>query len=496
MKSFILLSSLSIAFGLSAIQANAQQSASPPATPIDVSAFNELVKGAKWDDAAAWVDAALKESPDSTRLLSLSLQLANQTIRSQPEASEKRFSGLIDKWCSSESLTAESARNLSMATNTASMMLMQKDRNPEAIALVERSLKTVSNAGETVRAVRRDLESNLARIYSRAGKSEDALKLMRSSVESVKLGFEQGTEDLRELVRVTNTFSGMFDDTNTEEVSDRVKYAESLVLKRLDSNSAQLNDLSAYVSLRSSQLSQLIYSDPARGIELAKELQSRLDVFSVPTDANELRQFESFGKSLKQTLARLESSMVRERLVGTAAPEYDPQSFVGMAPTSLAELKGKVVLLDFWAVWCGPCIATFPHLRDWHDAYAEKGFAVLGMTSDQGYVWDETKEMAVRGTDVSHEQELEMLASFRKHHNLRHGFVLTPKGSEYNKQLAVSGIPQAVLLDKQGVIRMIKVGSGAKNAKDLEEAIKKLLAEDTKPAEPGNKPNAGVGATQ
>ena len=495
MKSFILHSGLSIALGLASIQGHAQESASPPATPVDVSEFNELVKGAKWDDAAAWVDAALKESPDSPRLLSLSLQLANNTMRSQPEASEKRYAGLIDKWCSSESLTTESARNLSMATNMASMMLMQKDKGPEAIALAERSLKAVSSAGDKVRTIRRDLESNLARLYTRSGKSADALTLMRGSLETVKAGVEQGTEDLRELVRVTNTFSGMFGENNADEVNDRIKYVETLVIQKLDSNSVQLNDLSAYFSLRSSQLSQLTYSDPARGLELAKELQARLDAFPVPSDANELRQLDAFVKSLKPTLSRLESSMVRERLVGTVAPEFEPQSFVGMDSTTLAGLKGKVVLLDFWAVWCGPCIATFPHLRDWHDAYADKGFAILGMTSDQGYVWDETKEQAVRGTDVSHEQELEMLASFRKHHNLRHGFVLTPKGGEYNKQLAVSGIPQAVLLDKQGVIRMIKVGSGPKNAKDLEEAIEKLLAEDTKPAEPAKK-NGSVGSTQ
>jgi len=495
MKSFILHSGLSIALGLASIQGHAQESASPPATPVDVSEFNELVKGAKWDDAAAWVDAALKESPDSPRLLSLSLQLANNTMRSQPEASEKRYAGLIEKWCSSESLTTESARNLSMATNMASMMLMQKDKGPEAIALAERSLKAVSSAGDKVRTIRRDLESNLARLYTRSGKSADALTLMRGSLETVKAGVEQGTEDLRELVRVTNTFSGMFGENNADEVNDRIKYVETLVIQKLDSNSVQLNDLSAYFSLRSSQLSQLTYSDPARGLELAKELQARLNAFPVPSDANELRQLDAFVKSLKPTLSRLESSMVRERLVGTVAPEFEPQSFVGMDSTTLAGLKGKVVLLDFWAVWCGPCIATFPHLRDWHDAYADKGFAILGMTSDQGYVWDETKEQAVRGTDVSHEQELEMLASFRKHHNLRHGFVLTPKGGEYNKQLAVSGIPQAVLLDKQGVIRMIKVGSGPKNAKDLEEAIEKLLAEDTKPAEPAKK-NGSVGSTQ
>jgi hypothetical protein len=76
-----------------------------------------------------------------------------------------------------------------------------------------------------------------------------------------------------------------------------------------------------------------------------------------------------------------------------------------------------------------------------------------------------------------------MLESFRSFHKLQHGFVLTPKGGEYNKKLAVSGIPQAVLLDKQGVIRMIRVGSGPKNAHDLEEMIQKLLAEGQKPTD-------------
>ena len=42
------------------------------------------------------------------------------------------------------------------------------------------------------------------------------------------------------------------------------------------------------------------------------------------------------------------------------------------------ELEGKVVLIDFWAVWCGPCIATFPHLREWRDKYSDKGLVIIG----------------------------------------------------------------------------------------------------------------------
>ena len=477
MRSLFRFASLTLAIAFSTIQASAQEVASSPAETVPVAEFNELVKSAKWDEAAAWVDDALKVNPNSTKLLALSFQLANQTMRAQPDASEKRFAGLIDKWCVDQPLSIESARRLSLATSMLGSMLIQRKRLPEALEVAQRSLAAVTAAGDSLRPVRRELESLNVRLLMQAEKKEDALKLIRNSVDSVKSGVAQGTEDLRDLVRVTNSFSQMFDETNTDEVNDLIQIVETLVLQKLDSKDYGLNDLSAFLSLRASQINELSYSNPVKGIEVADEMKARLEAFPVPVDANELKQFEAMGKSLKSLYPRLESSMVRERLVGTTAPEYDAQSFVGMEETSLAGLKGKVVLLDFWAVWCGPCIATFPHLRDWHDHYAEKGFAILGMTSDQGFVWDQDKKQAVRGSDVSHEQELEMLVSFRKHHELRHGFVLTPKGSGYNKQLAVYGIPQVVLLDKQGVVRMIKVGSGPKNAKALKEMIEKLLAE-------------------
>ncbi len=269
MKSSIVFASLSLAIGFPAIQSGAQESASPPASTIEVSEFNELVKGSKWDDAAAWVDAALKENPDSSKLLSLSLQLANQTMRAQPEAAAKRFSELIDKWCSSQKLTIESARNLYSATSMYSAMLMQKDRGPEAIEVSRRSLTTVAAAGDSVRAIRRDLESNLARNLKRAEHSADALALMRASFDNVKTGVIEGTDDLRDLVKVTNTFSGLFDDDNAEEVSDRSKYVENLLIQKLDAQPILFTNLAAYFSFRSAQLSQLIYSDPARVVPQA-----------------------------------------------------------------------------------------------------------------------------------------------------------------------------------------------------------------------------------
>ncbi len=92
-----------------------------------------------------------------------------------------------------------------------------------------------------------------------------------------------------------------------------------------------------------------------------------------------------------------------------------------------------------------------------------------------GYRWDSEKQTQVTEKDAPLDVELEMLEEFRKSHKLEHGFVVTPKESDYSQKFGVTGIPQAVLVDQDGVIQMIRVGSGEKNAEELEAKIKSLL---------------------
>ena len=92
-------------------------------------------------------------------------------------------------------------------------------------------------------------------------------------------------------------------------------------------------------------------------------------------------------------LIRLGSSIERAKrlaaLVGKDATPLEAEAWVNGTPLADADLKGKVVLLDFWAVWCGPCIATFPHLREWQEKYADKGLVIVGLTDYYNFTWDE-----------------------------------------------------------------------------------------------------------
>lgn len=130
----------------------------------------------------------------------------------------------------------------------------------------------------------------------------------------------------------------------------------------------------------------------------------------------------------------------------------------GGAPVDLKSLRGKVVLIDFWAYSCINCQRATPHLVDWYDAYRERGFEVIGVHTPE-YAFEKEEANVVSGAkDLGITYPVAMDNAFSTWTNYRNRYW-----------------PAHYLIDKQGVVRHIKFGEG--DYANTEKLIRQLLSD-------------------
>ena len=172
---------------------------------------------------------------------------------------------------------------------------------------------------------------------------------------------------------------------------------------------------------------------------------------------------------------------MRLALVGATAPEISSETWLGAAPQELSALKGKVVVVDFWATWCPPCRDVMPALNAMSRKHKAAGLEVLGVTRfyTSGFMPNSAADVhkGERVAEMTEETFVPHLEEFKKRLDIDYPFVVGEKGHFESYQ--ISGIPTLAVIGRDGKIAMVKVGSGGE--KLLEAAVERLLKADSAP---------------
>ncbi|MGC2167090.1 MAG: TlpA disulfide reductase family protein [Gallionella sp.] len=122
---------------------------------------------------------------------------------------------------------------------------------------------------------------------------------------------------------------------------------------------------------------------------------------------------------------------------------------------TLNEFRGKVLYVDFWASWCGPCAQAFPFLNTTANTFRDRGLQVVGINVD---------EHADDANKFLHKHPADFL-------------IVADAKAQCPKDFAVMGMPSSYLIDRKGVIRYTHLGFRQSDTEQLKQQIEQLLAE-------------------
>jgi thiol-disulfide isomerase/thioredoxin len=214
-------------------------------------------------------------------------------------------------------------------------------------------------------------------------------------------------------------------------------------------------------------------------IQLAMTLADAYQAASQVEKAREMMAFEAaFAEKISQVIQatgtppqkraatggylQVRDRSVQLNLLGKETPEVSVKEWLIGEPTAISELRGRVVLLEFWATWCKPCQEMFPKLKELHENEGPKGLEVIALTRHY---------MAYGGTNESMLEERGLMLGMVNQHQVSFRVGIA-EDEKLQSVFGANGLPTIILIDRAGIIRYAGPGeSDLAFSKELQQAL-------------------------
>jgi peroxiredoxin len=216
---------------------------------------------------------------------------------------------------------------------------------------------------------------------------------------------------------------------------------------------------------RMAQIDYAFFASHPQSYVTATQLQYHIS--SLHLDSAKLF-YSRLGSTVQQSIAGKAIAAEIEKLEagapGSMAKDFTAKE-VGGGTLTLSSLKGKYVLIDFWASWCVPCRKSMPHVKELYAMYKDKGLEVIGVSDDDRDSTAWKKAMIKDGTGVWHNvlRGLDMDKVLRGEKN----------DKDISEKFGIRSLPTKILIDRDGKI----IGRYEKGTEEEAAAMDKLLAE-------------------
>jgi thiol-disulfide isomerase/thioredoxin len=437
-----------------------------------ISNLQRLLAEGQFNEVEKQLDAALKQRPDSPALQYFRVRFLGRI----QDIARRQLQAYVDYVLDAAVKQSSPLDGFASYVEQLASLYRPGDASRQILILLDQYEQRARSRGPGADAVLADLAALKAVQLTRMGQPDAAQALINQQLVGARTALAAMPDDLTQILRMAALLHGKLRIEETREGGDPEPawhelltfLAEQAILHPASEALAQ-----RFVAEHVTRARALSRTDSGQAAALLK----RIDEYFEKAGADAAIPKQTIDMMTIRLRGEIETAQRMQALIGSDAvfPESVDAWINGDAVTP-GSLAGKVVLLDFFSVWCGPCVATFPHLRQWHNDYGAQGLEIIGVTRYYQYGWDEDAQRPRREQDLAPEQERDAMERFLEHHDLRHRIAFVAD-SRLQEHYMVSGIPHAVVIDRRGKVRLFRVGSGEQNAHDLEEAIKACLAE-------------------